>query len=53
MWLSGTCAAVPGRYCLDLAGTIEADKSQEETSREADQLPFFLPLPCTERMAAT
>jgi len=39
---------------LDLAGTIEVDKSQQENQPgKRDQPPFFLPLPRTERMAAT
>jgi cytochrome b6-f complex iron-sulfur subunit len=38
---------------LDLAGTIEVDKSQQENQPgKRDQPPFFLPLPRTERMAA-
>ena len=38
---------------LDLAGTIEVDKSQQENQPgKRDQPPFFLPLPRTERTAA-
>jgi hypothetical protein len=38
---------------LDLAGTIEVDKSQwENQPGKRDQAPFFLPLPRTERTAA-
>jgi hypothetical protein len=38
---------------LDLAGTIEVDKSQQENQPgKRDQPPFFLPLPRSERTAA-
>jgi cytochrome b6-f complex iron-sulfur subunit len=59
--LDGTNVAGPApvplyraAIALDLAGTIEVDKSQQENQPgKRDQPPFFLPLPRTERMAAT